>query len=104
MAIVEKRVFFGKVGKADDLIEILREGDAILNKHGVQIKTRILTDYHSGRSDRVQTEWTFEDVSGMDTEFQKIFQNPAAAAEMGPWMSRLNDLIHHSEAELWQER
>ena len=104
MAIVEKRVFFGKVGKADDLIDILRESDAILNKHGVQIKTRILTDYHSGRSDRVQTEWTFEDVSGMDTEFQKIFQNPAAAAEMGPWMSRLNDLIHHSEAELWQER
>ncbi len=103
MAIVERRVFFGKVGKADDLIEILREGDALLNKHGVQMKTRILTDYHSGRSDRVQAEWTFDDVSGMDAEFQKIFENPAAAAEMGPWMGRLNDLLHHSEVELWQE-
>jgi hypothetical protein len=40
----------------------------------------------------------------MDSEFQVVAQNPAAAAEMGPWMGRLNDLIHYSEAELWQER
>ena len=104
MAIVEKRVFFAKVGKGDDLIEALREGDTILNKHGMSMKTRIMTDYHSGRSDRVQAEWVWDNVADIDVEFQTVAQNPAAAAEMGPWMGRLNALIHHSEAELWQER
>jgi hypothetical protein len=104
MAIVEKRVFFAKVGKADELVETLPEGDTILNRHGLSMKTRIMPDYHSGRSDRVQAEWTFEQVSDMDSEFQVVAQNPAAAADMGPWMGRLNDLIHYSEAELWQER
>ena len=56
MTVVQRRVFYGKVGMADQLIEQLREGNLMIRQSGVAIKPRILSDFLSGRTDRVVTD------------------------------------------------
>jgi len=57
LAIIERRVFHGKVNSADQLVKLMKEGSKIMEAAGVEpSKTRILTDYLSGRTDRVVWE------------------------------------------------
>ena len=53
MTVAQRRVFYGKVGMADQLIEQLREENLMIRQSGVAIKPRILSDFLSGRTDRV---------------------------------------------------
>ncbi|MEE8466296.1 MAG: hypothetical protein V3S68_07445 [Dehalococcoidia bacterium] len=101
MAIVHRRVFFGKVGMSGPLVEHLRAGDQILAKNGARFTTRILTDDMTGRSDRVVVEWEMESASDLTTTLEQVMANPEAQNEMAQWMERLGTMIEYAEGENW---
>ena len=57
MAVVYRRIFYGKVGMASPLVEHMRVGNQILAKNGGEFTSRILTDDMIGGSERVVVEW-----------------------------------------------
>ena len=105
MSIVHRRVFYAKAGAADQLVQHLQEGEKTLQQSGgASFKMRTLTDYMSGRSDRVATEWEMDNLGDMEAAFDKAMSNPQAQAFFGPWMEKLHELICYSEAENWSIR
>ena len=53
MAFVEQRTFFSKVVGGKAMINHILEGNAALARYGLVFKARALSDYNSGRTDRV---------------------------------------------------
>ena len=104
MTIIHRRVFFGKVGVADQLVQHLNEGTDGLRRYGVEFKMRVLTDYMSGRSDRVAAEWEVEELKDVDSAMEAAMESAEAQAFFGQWMQKLNELITHSEADNWTVR
>ena len=97
MAFVHRRVFFAKVGKADALVELLKEGEGFMGAG--KIKTRLLTDFQSGRSDRVVMEWEVDSFGDIDAEMSRLGEDPAIRAKFQAWEPKMNEMIHYSEAE-----
>lgn len=60
MAFIYRRVFYAKVGMADPLVNHFKEWDKPMQEYGFNPKTRMLTDYDSGCSDRVVVEWELD--------------------------------------------
>ena len=101
MAIILRKIFYGKVGSAGPLVEHMKEGDALLAKYGQGFKSRWLTDWMSGRSDRVVVECEMENLADMDAALNTAMSSPEGQAEFSRWMEKLSSLIHYSEAEIW---
>ena len=101
MAIAERRVFYGKIGSGQELIKHLREGNEAMGRFGPTFNSRVLSDHDSGRSDRVVVEWESERAGDVHEAIDKAMQNPQAQAEFGPWIEKLNSLIHYAEVEHW---
>ena len=97
MAFVHRRVFYAKVGKADALVEHLKEGASFMGD--LKIKSRFLTDFQSGRSDRVVMEWEVDSFGDIDAEMSKLGEDAAIRAKFEVWEPKLNELIHYSEVE-----
>ena len=57
MSIIHRRVFFCRIGTADQLVQLFQEAETVMQRLGTEFKTRFLSDYLSGRSDRVVMEW-----------------------------------------------
>ncbi len=104
MAFIIRRVFFAKVGKADNLVTHFQEGEKWMTGFGFNLKTRILTDMDSGRSDRVVVEWEAEDRAHFDNAMGGLMSSPEAAKRFQAWEPGMNELIHYSEAETWSIR
>ena len=104
MSIVQRRVFYAKIGNADQLVEHLREAETNLRQYGVEFNTRILTDYMSGRTDRVVAEWEVDYPGELEKGMEQAMSNPDALAYFNPWMEKLNGLIHYAEVEHWSVR
>ena len=102
MSIVHRRVFYGKVGTADQLIAHLQEGYKLLHQlPGVDLKSRVLSDHMSGRTDRVVTEEEADDLGKIEAAYNQAMSSPEARAWFQPWMEKLTQLIHYAEAENW---
>ena len=101
MVIVHRRIFIGKVGAAGQLVAHMQEADEVLRQHGADFKMRIMTDYMTGRSDRVAAEWEADSLEEIDATLNRLMANPEAQAFFNTWLAKLNDLIHYSEAENW---
>ena len=97
MAFVQRRVFYGKAGVADQLVQHLKEGDKALQKYGFAFKSRLPTDYNSGRSDRVAAEWEVDNLTDIDVAMNRTLADPQAQAEFKAWEKKLIDLMHYSE-------
>ena len=97
MSFVHRRVFYAKVGKADSLVEHLKEAETLMGTG--KIKTRLLTDYQSGRSDRVVMEWEVESFGDIDAEMSGLTQDAELMAKFQAWEPKLNELIHYSEVD-----
>jgi len=69
--------------------------------HGIEWETRIYTDYHSGRRDRVVVEWVLDSIDDMDSELGRVMEIPEAAAFFQGWRTKLNDMIHYADGETW---
>ena len=104
MAIINRRVFFGKVGVADQLVAHLREGEAEFQRHGMTVKSRVLTDFQSGRTDRVVWEWETEDLGELDASTGQVMADPQAGPFFQEWFQKLTELIEYAEVENWQMR
>ena len=100
MAFIVRRVFYAKVGKADPLVDHHKEGERFLQERGIDFKTRILTDYNSGRNDRVVVEWQVEDLADWEEAFAGMTEDPAAVEWISTWEPRLHELIQYSEADI----
>ena len=104
MAFIFRRVFYAKVGMADPIVNHFRETDKSMQEYGFNPKSRILTDYDSGRSDRVVVEWELDNSGDLRGSLSSMMSKPGAPEALNAWMAALNDLIHYSEAETWQIR
>ncbi len=102
MAFIERRTFFGKVGGGNALINHIKEGNAAMARYGMEFKVRVLSDYNSGRTDRVVVEWETENLGDIDASIQKVMEDPQGRAEFGAWLDKLNELVHYAEVEHWQ--
>ncbi len=101
MAFVMRRVFFGKVGVADQLVKHAKDLDNLFRQQGVNIKRRILTDYQSGRTDRVVVEMEVNDLREYEEAMGRLMSNPENKQAFSTWMAKLTDLIHYAEVETW---
>ena len=101
MAIIHRRVFQAKVGQSAPLVEHFLEAVNVMKSHGINWDTRISTDYHSGRSDRVSVEWLLDELSDIDADIARVMEIPEAAAFLGTWLEKMNNMIHHSDVENW---
>jgi len=63
MAYVMRRIFYGKPGTGNELIDICNDGNFIVRALGIAIKPRVLSDFNSGRTDRIVMEWEAESIS-----------------------------------------
>lgn len=102
MAFVHRRTFTGRVGKADEIVGLLKEIDGVLVGSAGTQPSRILTDYYSGRTDRVVWEITVANLGDVDAMIAKAMETPEQQAAFGAWFQRLSDAIHYAEVENWQ--
>lgn len=102
MTIIHRRVFYGKIGAADELIKHLQQVTMMARGSGLAIRPRILSDFQSGRTDRVVMEWEVEEVGELlafEDEMMAYLEDEDTFRE---WFSKLTDLIHYAEVENWQ--
>lgn len=98
MAIVHRRVFYAKIGKAGPLVAMMKEADGLMQKAGYAFKSRYLTDFISGRCDRVIMEWEVENPDEIAGLYQSM-GTPEVQAAFGDWEARMNELVEYSEVE-----
>ena len=105
MTVIQRRIFYGKVGTAGQLVEHLREGYERLKQFsGSDLEPRLLTDYMSGRSDRVVTEDEADSVGDIEAAYGRAMAHPEAISWFQPWERKLHELIHYAETESWTVR
>ncbi len=100
--IVQRRIFYGKVGVGEQLVEHLTAGELLFRKHGAAIRPRIMSDYHSGRTDRVVAEWeaaTLDEITAVEST---VLDYPDGREEFRKWFEGLRELIDYAEVETWQ--
>jgi len=101
MAIVHRRVFYAKVGKSDQLAELLKETNDAMSRFGTVTKGRVLTDYLSGRTDRVVMEWEVGSIGELESVMEAAMTSPEGQAWFNDFFQRLADLIHYADVENW---
>lgn len=103
MTIVHRRVFYGKVGRAADIVKLLKEFEAMAKPTGLAPKTtRILTDYQSGRTDRVAWAWEIDSLDAMMKRMDQTMADPKQGAQFQTWFGKLGQLIEYAEVENWK--
>ena len=101
MTIVQRRVFYGKVGMGNQLIEHLQEGNMMARGAGMAIKPRILSDYLSGRSDRIVMEWEAESLQELEAVQTELGAYPEGPELFREWFAKLAEMIEYLEVETW---
>ncbi len=102
MTIIQRRTFYGRMGTAGELVETNKAFFAALAKAGVNFPIRILTDHHSGRTDRVVYEMELPSMGALDELMAGLGENEELGAALGAIEASLNKLITHAEVEHWQ--
>ena len=102
MAFVMRRIFFGKTGTGDELIKIITDGNFMVRALGIAIKPRVLSDFNSGRTDRIVMEWEAESLTELIAFDEEGAGDPDYQAEFARIFSRLAELIDYAEVEIWQ--
>ena len=101
MAIVQRRVFYGKVGAADELVGWATEMYGLIKTHNPSISFRVLSDYQSGRTDRVVVEFEVDSLAELDSMLDNVMEDESAKAKFGEHFGKLSNLIDHAEVEHW---
>ena len=104
MTVIHRRIFYGKVGTADQLVQLMTEANAAMTRFGASFKTRVFTDAMTGRSDRVVVEWELENMGDMDTQMAVVMGSPEGASYFAGMMEKLNGLIEYADGEFWTVR
>lgn len=104
MTVIHRRIFYGKVGTADQLVQLVTEMNESMTRFGARFKTRVFTDAMTGRSDRVVVEWELENMGDMDTQMAVVMGSPEGASYFAGMMEKLNGLIEYADGEFWTLR
>jgi hypothetical protein len=72
-----------------------------MKRAGFGLEARVLSDHNSGRTDRVVAEWEMEGPGDFDAAMSRLMEDSRSQAEFGPWLEKLNGLIHYAEVEHW---
>ena len=104
MAYVVRRVFFAKPGQAGPLVDHFKAGEEQMASGGFNIESRTLTDFQTGRSDRVVVEWTVESLDQFGAAMGEFMSNAEAARGFQQWERDMNSMIDYSEGEMWEIR
>ena len=102
MAFVMRRIFFGKTGSGNELIDICNDGNFLVRALGIAIKPRVLSDFNSGRTDRIVVEWEAESISELMVFGEEGRDDPVYQQEFARVFGRLAELIDYAEVEIWQ--
>ena len=102
MAYVMRRIFFGKPGSGNELIEICNDANFIVRALGIAIKPRVLSDFNSGRTDTIVVEWEAESMSELMVNGEEGGDAPVYQEEFARVFGKLAGLIDYAEVEIWQ--
>lgn len=102
MTIVHRRIFYGKVGTADQIVKLLKDFEKMAKPLGFTPKaTRIMTDHLSGRTDRVAWAWEIDSLDAIMASQQDAMRDPGLAPKFEAWFRKLSLLIDHADVENW---
>ena len=101
MAIIQRRVFYGKVGAADELVGWVTEMYGLIKTHNPSINYRVMSDHQSGRTDRVVAEIEVESLGDLDSTLSSMMEDENARAKFEEHFSKLGNLIEYAEVEQW---
>ena len=80
MALIHRRIVYGKDGAANELVQLMQDGNSAMARFGSPINSRVLTDHMTGQSDQVVMEWEVDDIGLMDAAFNQVREKPDDAA------------------------
>ena len=89
---------------AEQLVNHFLEVEKLMEQYGFAFKSRILTDYLSGRSDRVVVEWEYDSLGDMEQTMTSMMNHSEAQKTFPQWERQLIDMINYSKAENWTIR
>ncbi len=101
MPVVMRRVFYGKVGAAEDLVVWAQDMYGIINRYAETLSYRVLSDNQSGRTDRVVVEVEVESLADLEAALEKTLADSQGQADFAATFARLQGLIEYAEVEQW---
>jgi hypothetical protein len=101
MAIIERRVFYGKVGTADRLVEWAHEMYGMIGEQDQSMSYRVMTDHQSGRTDRLVVDLEAESLAAIDAIVERTMSDLTLQPKFQAAFEKLGDLIDHAEVEQW---
>jgi hypothetical protein len=101
MTIIQRRVFYGKVGAADELISWANEMYSLIKESNPTVKFRVMSDYQSGRTDRVVSEIEVDSLASLESMLDDTMADEATGKKFESIFGRLGALIDHAEVEQW---
>ena len=101
MAIIQRRVFYGKVGSAENLVTWATEMYDVLRIKNPDLSYRVLSDYQSDQTDRVVVEIELENMAQLDELLGRTMSDPDTQKRFMAVFERLEGLIDRAEVEQW---
>ena len=101
MSIIQRRVFYGKVGSAENLVTWANEMYDVLRIKNPDLSYRVLSDYQSGQTDRVVVEIELENMAQLDELLERTMSDPDTQKRFMAVFERLETLIDRAEVEQW---
>ena len=101
MSIIQRRVFYGKVGSAENLVTWATEMYDVLQIKNPDLSYRVLSDYQSGQTDRVVVEIELENMAQLDELLGRTMSDPDTQKRFMAVFERLEVLIDRAEVEQW---
>ena len=101
MSIIQRRVFYGKVGSAENLVTWATEMYDVLRIKNPDLSYRVLSDYQSGQTDRVVVEIELENMAQLDELLERTMSDPDTQKRFMAVFERLEALIDRAEVEQW---
>ena len=101
MSIIQRRVFYGKVGSAENLVTWATEMYDVLRIKNPDLSYRVLSDYQSGQTDRVVVEIELENMAQLDELLGRTMSDPDTQKRFMAVFERLETLIDRAEVEQW---
>ena len=101
MAIIQRRVFYGKVGTADSLVEWAKEMYGLIAQQDSNLIYRVMTDHQSGRTDRLVVEVEMESFGHLEAILERTMSDPDIQPKFAAAFGKLAELIEYAEVEQW---
>lgn len=102
MTIIQRRVFYGKVGTGDSLAEWAKEMYGLIAEQDDSLVYRIMTDHQSGRTDRLVVDLEAESFAKLDEVVERTMADLDVQPKFIAAFEKLSPLIDYAEVEQWK--